>query len=76
MCSHCLRSRHFGITVTVKVTVKLIFAGVHLGNMQIRGPDTPNHKDTHSIEIAMLKNYEIDTISSASGSKVITKAAV
>ena len=55
--SHCLRSRHFGNTVTVKVTVKLIFA---LGNMQIRGPDTPNHKD-YSIEFAMIKNYENDT---------------
>ena len=49
------------ITVTVKVTVKLIFVGVHLGNMQIRGPDTPNHDDKYSIEFAMLKNYNIDT---------------
>ena len=32
------------LTVIVKVTVKLIFAADHLGNMQIRGPDTPNHK--------------------------------
>ena len=29
--------------------------------MQIKGPDTPNHKDKYSIEFLMLWNHEIDT---------------
>lgn len=29
--------------------------------MQIKGPDTPNHKNKYSIEIPMLWNHEIDT---------------
>ena len=29
--------------------------------MQMKGPDTPNHKDKYSIEFLMLWNHEIDT---------------
>ena len=29
--------------------------------MQIKGPDTPNHKDKYSIEFHMLWNHKIDT---------------
>ena len=35
--------------------------GCYLGNMQIKGPDTPNHKYLYSIEFLMARNHEIDT---------------
>ena len=33
----------------------------HLGNMQIKGPDTANHINKYSIEFLMVRNHEIDT---------------
>ena len=33
----------------------------HLGNMQIRVPETPNRNDKHSNVFAMVKKHEIDT---------------
>ena len=34
--------------------------GCYLGNMQIKCPDTPNHKYLYSIEFLMARNHEID----------------
>ena len=71
MCSYCLKNRLS--SVCCYCHDKTHFGGVHLGNRQIKDPDTPNHRDTFSVEFLMLWNHEIDTIWFKS-SRVIAKA--
>ena len=40
---------------------KAVVSGGHLGNMLIRCPDTPNHKDDFSIIFLIVKKHEMDT---------------